>query len=281
MLKRSILTAMVIAAPALTPGIALAQGQGADQVVATVNDQPITLGQMIVMKQSVQDPQLAGMPDAALWDMMLDQLIRQTAMAQTGSENAGVRAQLELQRNNTLAAAAVAKVAEVDPTEAEIEAAYNQLFASTEPVTEYSAAHILVDTEEKAKEIKAELDGGADFGTLAEERSTGPTGPNKGNLGWFSADQMVPEFSEAVKAMTKGQISDPVQTQFGWHVIQLNDTRLREAPALDDVREEVAQMVRRQRVEAEIARVTEGAKVEKTEGIDAARMNETDLLEAE
>lgn len=281
MMKTSLLAALVIAAPLLAPGAVLAQGKGADTVVATVDGQTITLGQMIVMKQSLQDPQMAGLPDQALWDMMLDQLIRQTAVAATGKENAGVRAQLELQRRNTLATAAVTAVAEAEPTEDEIEAAYNKLFTATGPVTEYSAAHILVDTEEKAKEIKTELDAGGDFGKLAEERSTGPSGPNKGDLGWFSADQMVPPFAEAVQKMKKGEISDPVQTEFGWHVIKLNDTRLREAPPLDEVREEVAQMVRREKVDAEIQRVVGAAKIEKTEGVDPAEMNQTDLLEAE
>ena len=281
MLKPSILAALLAAAPLGLPGLALAQDTAAT-VVATVNGQPITLGEMIVMKQAAaQDPQMQGLPDQALWDMMLDQLIRQTALAGTGEENAGVRAQLELQRRNTLATAAIGKGAGAEPTEAEIQAVYDKLFGTDGAVTEYSAAHILVDSEEKAKELKQKLDEGADFGTLAEENSTGPSGPNRGDLGWFAADQMVPPFAEAVKAMEKGQISDPVQTEFGWHIISLNDTRVREAPALDQVREQLAQMVRREKVEAEIARVTAEAKIEKTGGLDAGLLNKTDLLEAE
>lgn len=280
MLRTSILAALVIAAPAIAPLAASAQ-DGADRVVATVNGETITLGQMIVMRQSIEDPQMAGLPDQALWDMMLDQLIRQTAMAATGSENAGVRAQLELQRRNTLATAAVGQVAGPEPTEAEVQAAYDKLFAATGPVTEYSAAHILVDSEEAALEVKARLDEGADFGTLAEERSTGPSGPNRGDLGWFSPDQMVPPFAEAVKAMQKGQISEPVKTDFGWHVIKLNDTRLREAPPLDEVREQIVQLVRRDRVEAEIARVMGEAKIEKTDGVNPSLLNQVDLLEDE
>src|SRR5690606_13802583 len=146
---------------------------------------------------------------------------------------------------------------------------------------EYSAAHILVKTEDKAKELKKELDGGADFGTLAEENSTGPSGPNKGDLGWFAADQMVPPFAEAVKAMEPGQVSDPVQTDFGWHIIKLNDTRVKEAPKLEEIREQLVQKIRRDKIEAEIERVSSEAKVEKTEGIDPALINNTDLLEAE
>ncbi|MCZ0962743.1 peptidylprolyl isomerase [Paracoccus benzoatiresistens] len=279
MLKPSILA--VLLATAL-PFTALAQDKGADTVVATVNDKPITLGEMIVMKQAAsQDPQMAELSDPALYEMMLDQLIQQTAVAAAGKENAGVRAQLEIQRRNTLAAAAITEVTKAQPTDEEIQAAYDKLFAEAKPTTEYSAAHILVDSEEKAKEIKGQLDGGADFGTVAEQNSTGPSGPNKGDLGWFSADQMVKPFADAVAAMEKGQISDPVQTEFGWHVIKLNDTRMREAPKLDEVRDEIAQMVLRDKVQAEIQRLTGAATVEKVEGIDPALMNKTELLETE
>lgn len=281
MLKPSILAAFVIAAPLMTPALALAQGQNADTVVATVNGQPITLGQMIVMKQSVQDPQMAALPDQALWDMMLDQLIRQTAVAATGQEDAAVRAQLELQRRNTLASAAVAKIAKAEPTEEEVQTAYDKLFGHAEATTEFSAAHILVDTEAKALDLKKQLDEGADFGELAEANSTGPSGPNKGDLGWFTADQMVEPFAKAVQLLQKGQVSNPVQTEFGWHVIKLNDTRVKEAPELADVREQIVQLVRRDKIEAEIQRLTAEAKVEKTEGIDPALISKTDLLEAE
>ncbi|MTE00994.1 peptidylprolyl isomerase [Paracoccus sp. YIM 132242] len=279
MLKPSILA--VLLATAL-PFAATAQDKGADTVVATVNGTPITLGEMIVMKEAAsQDPQMAAMGDGALYEIMLDQLIQQTAVAAAGKENAGVRAQLEIQRRNTLAAAAIAEVTKAQPTDAEIQAAYDGLFASAEPPTEYSAAHILVDTEEKARDIKAQLDGGADFGTLAEQNSTGPSGPNKGDLGWFSADQMVKPFADAVAGMEKGQVSDPVQTEFGWHVIKLNDTRMREAPKLEDVRDQISQMVLRDKVQAEIERLTGEATVEKTEGIDPAALSKTELLEAE
>lgn len=249
MLKRSILAAFVIAAAPLT---ALAQDQNADSVVAKVNDQDITLGQMIVMRQSLQPQSTEGMTEQAIWDMMLDQLIKQTAVAETASEdmNAAVRAQMELQRRNTLANAAIQAVAEIEPTDEEIRAAYDEMFAQAEPVTEYSAAHILVGSEDEAKAIKAELDGGADFGEQAEEHSTDNSGPNKGDLGWFTPDQMVEPFGNAVQELEKDQVSDPIETQFGWHIIKLNDTRLREAPSLEVIQDQLAQMVRRDKVES-------------------------------
>lgn len=280
MLRPFLLATAVIAVPLLSAPV-LAQDSEADSVVATVNGQPITLGQMIVMRQSMADPNMANLPDRALWDMMLDQLIRQTAVAAAGEENAGVRAQLELQRRNTLASAAVTRMAETEPADDEIRAAYDRMFATTEPVTEYNAAHILVETEEQATSAKERLDAGEEFGDVAEQLSTGPSGPNRGDLGWFTPDQMVEPFAEAVQGLEPGGISDPVQTQFGWHVIRLNETRLREAPGLEEVREQISQMVLRERVEGEIERLVTGADIQKTEGIDPARMNAVDLLEAE
>ena len=134
-MTRSTLLAAAVLAALSAP--ALAQDADADQVVATVNGQEITLGQMIVMKQSIQDPAMAEMPDQALWDVMLDQLIRQTAVAESAEDTAGVRAQLELQRRNTLASAAVSQIAQAEPTEEELQASYDRLFADAGSVTEY------------------------------------------------------------------------------------------------------------------------------------------------
>ncbi|WP_111558338.1 peptidylprolyl isomerase [Paracoccus sediminilitoris] len=281
MFRPNLLAIALVAAPMLSAPAAWAQDQDADTVVATVSGQDITLGQMIVMKQSVQDPNMANLPDQALWDMMLDQLIRQTAVAASGTETALVRAQVELQRRNALATAAVTDIAEAELTDEELQAAYDKMFADTGETKEFNAAHILVETEEEAKEIKSELDGGAEFGAMAEQHSTGPSGPNKGDLGWFAADQMVAPFSEAVAGMEKGAVSDPVKTEFGWHLIKLNDTRMREAPKMEDVREQLSQMIRREKVEAEIERLVGEADIKKTEGVDPALLNNTDLLEAE
>ena len=274
MLKATLFTALIAAAPAMA--------QDAATVVATVNGQEITLGQMITMKRGLHDQAAAGLPDQALWDLMLDQMIRQTAVAAAGEAevDAGDAAALEIERRNYLASVALEKVADPEPTEDEIKAAYDQMFAGAAETTEYNAAHILVETEEAAKDIKARIDAGEDFGMLAEELSTDPSGPNKGDLGWFTADQMVKPFADAVVALDKDAISDPVQSQFGWHVVKLIDSRQKEAPKLEEVREQIVTQLRRQRVEAEIQRLVTEAKVERTEGLDAALLNKTELLDA-
>lgn len=253
-----------------------------DTVVATVNGQAVTLGQMHAMVDGMGQ-QAAGLPNAALWPMLMDQLTRQTAMAQAGEAGKTPLddARIELARRAILASSALERIAEPEPTEAELQAAYDAAFGGAEPVTEYSAAHILVETEEAAKAVEADLAAGKDFGDVAEQRSTDSSGPNKGELGWFTLDMMVQPFADAVAELEKGAVSGPVQSQFGWHVIKLNDSRIKEAPKLEEVRDQLAQQVRRERVEAEILRVVEGAKIEPVEGLSPDLLGRPDAPAAE
>lgn len=242
--------------------------EGPATVVATVNGENVTLGQMQAMVEGLGE-QAAGLPDAALWQMLVDQLTRQTAMAQAGeaAKTPLDDARVELARRAILASSALERIAEPEPTEAELQAAYDAAFGGAEPATEYSAAHILVETEEAAKAVQADLAAGKPFGEVAEQRSTDSSGPNKGELGWFTLDMMVEPFADAVEKLEKGAVSEPVQSQFGWHVIKLNDTRIKEAPKLEEVREQLAQQVRRDRVAAEVLRVVEAAEIEQVEGL--------------
>jgi len=138
-----------------------------------------------------------------------------------------------------------------------------------------------VETEEKALDLAEELAGGANFAALAQEHSTGPSGPSGGELGWFGAGVMVPEFAEAVAALEVGAVSEPVQTQFGWHVIKLNETRTKERPSLDEVRDELAETLRSQALDAHIARLEAESDIDRSgsEGMDAELINRFDLLE--
>ena len=270
---RPILAALALSA---APGFA----QDATTVVATVNGEAITLGQMVAMKDSLDEQAKAGLDDAGLWNLMLDQMVRQAAVAQEGAKAVTPRdtAVMELERRGYLSTAALQRVAETEPTEDELKAAYDKAFGtSVTPKTEYNAAHILVATEYEAKAIVTQLEGGADFGTIAEEKSSDNSSANKGDLGWFTPDQMVEPFANAVVALEKGKVSAPVQSQFGWHVIKLIDERTQAAPAFDEVRDELATQVRRDRVAAEIERIAAAAKVEKTEGLDPALLGSTDI----
>ncbi|WP_347265719.1 peptidylprolyl isomerase [Paracoccus sp. (in: a-proteobacteria)] len=278
MLKPLLAASTLIALPLLA---APALAQDADTVVATVNGEAITLGQMVAMRQGLDAQATQGLTDAALWDLMLDQMIRQTAVAQTATDPLSKRdaVALEIERRAYLAGSALEKVASVEPTEAELKALYDQTFGGdAAPKVEYNAAHILVKTRDEAEAIVKELQGGADFGKLAEEKSTDNSGPNKGDLGWFQPEQMVAPFAEAVKALKKDQISEPVETQFGWHVIKLLDQREVVPPKLDEVKEQLAVQVRRDKVQAAIeARVAE-SKIDKTGGLSPELLNKTAIL---
>lgn len=257
------------------------RAQDAATVVARVGDQEITLGQMLVMRESLP-PETAAMPPAALWDLLLDQLVRQAAMADGASDNLTARdkAALAVQRRAYLAASKMEKIAAPEPSDDELKAAYEAAYGSDGIQTEYHAAHILLETEEAAKAAIVELSEGADFGQLAKELSVGPSAPKGGDLGWFTSKAMVAPFAEAVAKMTPDSISEtPVKTDYGWHVINLIETRETKPPKLDEVRAQLITQIRRQRLDDEIAKVMEGAKVEKTEGISPDLLANDALLE--
>lgn len=159
-----------------------------------------------------------------------------------------IKAQLELQYRGTIAQAVARDFVESNPaTDAEILAEYEtQLEQSSDK--QYKARHILVETQSEAQDLVDQLDEGADFQALAKEHSTGPSGPNGGDLGWFAPDQMVKPFADAVVALDDGAYSKaPVQTQFGWHVILREDTRENEPPTLESVRDAIKQRVEQEK----------------------------------
>jgi peptidyl-prolyl cis-trans isomerase C len=136
---------------------------------------------------------------------------------------------------------------------------------------EVHARHILVPTEAEAKEIEAELKNCADFAALAKQKSKDPGGAaNGGDLGWFTKDQMVPEFADAAFKLDKGKISDPVHTKFGWHVIKVEDKRIKPTPTFDEVKPQLANYVAH-RAQAELVdSLRKAAKIERLDQPAAA-----------
>lgn len=264
-------------------GPAIAQDTpSADTVVATVDGKEITLGHMILARAAL--PQQYGqLPPEVLFKGILDQLVQQTALADAyeGDTPRRVELALENEQRSLVAAEEVAKVLETAITDEAIQAAYDETYAAAEEETEFKAAHILVETEDEAKAIVEEIEGGADFAEVAKEKSTGPSGPNGGALGWFGKGMMVPEFENAVVDMEVGAVSAPVETQFGWHVIKLEETRVKEAPSLESVRDEMRAKVEQDAVKAHIDALVEKANVDTSasEGIDPALLGNIDLLE--
>lgn len=264
------------------PPAAAQDGQppGAETVVATVNGTAITLGHMAMLRSQLP-AQYLQLPDAVLFNAILDQLIQQTALAQLREGNLSRSDELALEnsRRAYLASAALMAHVEAAVTEEAIAAAYAERYASAEPALEYNAAHILVPTLEEAQKLKAELDAGADFAELARTHSKDGAAQRGGDLGWFGKGMMVAPFEEAVMAMEPGSYSDPVQTQFGWHLIHLKETRLAETPTLEEVRGELTEALQQEAVQAFIAERTAAATVTRSvEGIDPAVLRDENLV---
>ena len=234
------------AAPA-TEAATPAADLSADTVVVTIDETPITLGEVIAVRQSLPE-QYQELPDEVLMAALVQQLSDQQMLANAGHA-AGLRNSVTVQlalRNQERAVMADAYMAQqlvsrVD--DAAIQAAYDERFANAEPVQEVRAAHILVETQEQAAELKTQIEAGAEFATLAAEHGTDGTASRGGDLGWFSHEQMVPEFADAAFALDAGTVSDPVQSPFGWHLIKLEEKRDQPVPSLELVRDElVAQL---------------------------------------
>lgn len=254
----------------------------ADSVVATVNGTEITLGHMLMVRASLPD-QYQQLPDDVLWDGIMDQIVQQTVLSQqdSGEETRRIKLALENERRALLAAQVIEGIVGDAITDEAVQAMYDENYLQGEQSEEYNASHILVETEEEAAAIVEELNGGADFAEVARAKSTGPSGPNGGQLGWFGAGMMVPEFQTAVEELEVGEISGPVQTQFGWHVIILNEKRTKEAPALEAVRGEIENQLSQQAVTQKIDELTDAATVTRTakEEVDTSVLSNIGLLE--
>ena len=268
--------ALLLAAPLA------AEEMTADSVVATVNGKDITLGNMLVVRAGLPE-QYQQLGDDVLWEGILDQLVQQQVLASDPRAKETKRVELSLQNEERalLASEAVASVAKESLSDEAVKAAYDAEYAGADLGKEYNASHILVETEDEAKAIAEELRGGADFATVAKEKSTGPSGPNGGDLGWFGPGMMVEPFQKAVEGMEVGAISDPVQTQFGWHVIKLNDKRTKPAPAFEEVRDQLERDMQQKAVQDRLTELTDTATISRdgATGIDPALIRDSSLLE--
>lgn len=254
----------------------------ADTVVATVNGAEIKLGHMMLVRETLPQ-QYLSLGDDQLFQGILEQLIQQTLIAQQSATAQSPRIRLGLENEERLlvAAQAIDAMSSELVTDEAIKAAYDAQFANVEMGFEYNASHILVETKEAAEKLVERANAGEDFAELAKEASTGPSGPNGGSLGWFGKGMMVPPFENAVVAMEAGAISGPVQTDFGWHVIKLNETRPVSAPELDSVREEIATEIQQTMVSQKIEELMATATIDRSgvESVDPALLKDASLLE--
>lgn len=270
------LSAAVFAVCAAFPAAA----QDADTVVATVNGTEITLGQMIMARTTLPE-QYQALPDEVLFNGILDQIIQQSVLAQTaeGELPARIKIALENEQRALLAADVIESILTDAVTDEALQQAYEETFATAEPAREWNASHILVETEEEAAALVERLNAGESFADLAQEASSDSSAANGGELGWFTSGMMVPEFEAAVIALEVGEISAPVQTQFGWHVVTMNDTRLRDVPPLEQVADQLRPQLEREAVQARLDELTAAAKVERPGAdLDPSLIKNLDLL---
>jgi peptidyl-prolyl cis-trans isomerase C len=208
-----------------------AQDVTATTVVAKVGDTEITLGEVIIARAALPQ-QYAQFPNDVLFDGLVDQLIQQQLLADELDETPDrITYTLANELRALRAADVVTRIAET--------AAYDARFADVSEVQEFRASHLLIETQEEAAAAKARIDEGQAFADVARDVSTGPTGPNGGDLGWFGAGAMVPEFENQITALDVGGVSEPFETQFGWHVATLVETRVQPRPTLEDLRREL------------------------------------------
>jgi len=235
------LGAVAIVAILLAPGTA-PRAQD-DPVIARVNGVDIRQSDIAIAEDDVGGNMPAMPPEQKreylvtyLTDVVL---LAQAAEQQKLGDRPDIKRQLAFARNKVLMGALLQNAAKAAETDAEMHKVYDQAAKEMGAEQEVHARHILVETEAEAKAIEAELKKGADFADEAKKKSKDPGAANGGDLGYFTKDQMVPEFAEAAFKLDKGQISDPIHTQFGWHIIKVEDKRTKPTPSFEDVKPQV------------------------------------------
>ena len=252
-------------------------------VVATVNGTDITLGQLMIARAQLPQ-QYDQFPPDVIFQGILDQVVQQQILADSLTDvPARVDWALANEERSLRAGEVITDLTEAAVTDEAIQSAYDEMTAAATatPVKEWNASHLLVATEEEAAAAQERINSGEDFATVAQEVSTGPSGPTGGELGWFGPDQMVAEFETAVQGMEPGDVSGPVQTQFGWHIIKLNDTRDRPVPTLDEMRAEIVSGLQEQVILSKIEELKANAEITLPEpgAFDPAVLTNLSLLE--
>ena len=234
--------------------------------VAVVNGTPIPKATFDLYAQQLRGQAEVDSPEAskALVDqLVLEELLVQQATEQKLTEDPEIQQQLKMIERSLLASTVMRRMLSADaPSEDAIKKEYETAVAAMKG-KEYKASHILVDSEDKAKEIIAELKKGGQFAELAKTHSSDSSAANGGELGWFTPSMMVPPFAQAVAQMEKGKYSEqPVQTPFGWHVILLEDTRDTTPPTLEELKPQITQMLQSRKVNDYLEKLRSGAQVE-------------------
>ena len=265
--------AAALAASALLLGLSVsavvsAQENKQNPVVAVVDGSEIRLSEVTEARTRLP-AQYQEIPVQVVFPMLINSLVDTRLMAAQArkiglNEKAEFKARLSGIEEQLLERMLLAQYIEEEVTDAKLKARYDSLIRESEPREEVRARHILLKTEEEAKKAIKDIKGGADFAKLAAERSTGPSATKGGDLDFFTEEQMVPAFSKAAFALKKGEVGEtPVKTQFGWHVIKVEDRRKTEPPSFESAKEEVRAAMSRELGAAYIAELRKKADVKR------------------
>ncbi len=270
-LMRKISFAAVFGVALAVSGPAMAQGK----VLATVNGETITEGDVEIAMEDVA-AEYPNVPADKLKEMTLDFLIEvkvvaQKAKAEKLDQADAFKRKLVYVRDRVLMQQLLLNKAKEATSDAALKTFFDDQIKQVKPVEEARARHILVEKEEDAKAIHKRVKAGEDFAKIAQEASKDPgSGKEGGDLGFFTKERMVPEFGEAAFALKPGEISEPVKSQFGWHIIKLEEKRVKPLPTFDQVKERIAQALAGKAQSDFLKSLRDGAKIEKTEAAKPA-----------
>jgi peptidyl-prolyl cis-trans isomerase C len=260
----SLLTALALPVVLAVPACA----QSTDPVVARVNGTDIKTSDLAIAEEEIGQ-NMPPMPAEGKRDYLVRYvsdmiLVAKAAEDKKVTDDAEFKRRLAYVRNKLLMESLLHAEAKAAVTDAAMQKVYDDATKQMTGEQEVRARHILVETEDEAKAVAAELKKGMDFAELAKQKSKDPgAAAEGGDLGYFTKDQMVPEFADTAFKLDKGQLSDPVKSQFGWHVIKVEDKRERPVPPFEQVKDQIQTFVMRRAQSEVISKLREGAKIER------------------
>lgn len=254
-----------------------APASASDPVIARVNGVDIKQSDLALAEEDVGADMQAASPEAKrehlisyLADIIM---VTQAADKKNLADNPDFKRRLAFLRSKLLMGYELQEEAKTALTDEALKQTYDEAVKSMSGQEEVRARHILVEGEDEAKAILEQLKGGADFAKLAKEKSKDPGAAEGGDLGYFTKDQMVPEFADVAFKMYPGQLSNPVKTQFGWHVIKVEDKRIKQPPEFEKVKDQIEAYLARKAQSDFIAKLRQSAKVERFDNAAEQRKN--------
>ena len=254
-----------------------APASASDPVIARVNGVDIKQSDLALAEEDVGADMQAASPEAKrehlisyLADIIM---VTQAADKKNIADNPDFKRRLAFLRSKLLMGYELQQEAKTALTDEALKQTYDEAVKSMSGQEEVRARHILVEGEDEAKAILDQLKGGADFAKLAKEKSKDPGAAEGGDLGYFTKDQMVPEFADVAFKMYPGQLSNPVKTQFGWHVIKVEDKRIKQPPEFEKVKDQIEAYLARKAQSDFIAKLRQSAKVERFDNAAEQRKN--------